>query len=168
MSPIAPEEADPPGPYGSPGLAGPADTTFVDSPVEMAMIAFPGDRFDGSIMPALAELVEQGTIRIVDLVIVRKDPAGRVTAAELSELDMFEAAAFELLDGEIGELFSQHDLAVAGGRLDPDTSAVLLLWQNSWATRLAAEVAGAGGRLVLHDRVPAALVRDALDAQLAH
>jgi hypothetical protein len=165
---MAPEEADPPGRSSSPGSVGPADTTFPDGPVEMAMIAFPGDRFDGSIMPALAELVEQGTVRIVDLVVVRKDPDGRVSASELSDLDVFEAGAFELLDGEIGELFSQHDLAVAGGRLDPDTSAVLLLWQSSWATRLAAEVAGAGGRLVLHERVPAALVRDALDTQLAH
>jgi hypothetical protein len=164
MSPESPEEADPPGLIGR---AGPVDLAHPSGPVEMALIGFPGDRFDGSIVPALAELVEQGTVRIVDLAIVRKDAAGRVTAAELSELDIFEAAAFELLDGEIGELFSRRDLAVAGGQLPPDTSAVLVLWENSWATRLAAEVASSGGRLVLHDRVPAELVRDALDAQPA-
>jgi hypothetical protein len=129
------------------------DEPVPTGPVEMALIGFPGNRFDGSIIP--------------DLVVVKKDAEGNVTAAELSQLDDDEAATFEALDGEIGELFSDEDLAAAGAQLPPDSAAALLLWENSWATRLAAEVAGAGGLLLLHDRVPADAVRDALAAQPA-
>jgi hypothetical protein len=143
------------------------DEPVPTGPVEMALIGFPGNRFDGSIIPALAELVDTGTVRVIDLVVVKKDADGNVTAAELSQLDDDEAATFEALDGEIGELFSDEDLAAAGAQLPPDSAAALLLWENSWATRLAAEVAGAGGLLLLHDRVPADAVRDALAAQPA-
>jgi hypothetical protein len=143
------------------------DEPVPTGPVEMALIGFPGNRFDGSIIPALAELVDTGTVRVIDLVVVKKDAEGNVTAAELSQLDDDEAATFEALDGEIGELFSDEDLAAAGAQLPPDSAAALLLWENSWATRLAAEVAGAGGLLLLHDRVPADAVRDALAAQPA-
>jgi hypothetical protein len=143
------------------------DEPVPTGPVEMALIGFPGNRFDGSIIPALAELVDTGTVRVIDLVVVKKDADGNVTAAELSQLDDDEAATFEALDGEIGELFSDEDLAAAGEQLPPGRAAALLLWENSWATRLAAEVAGAGGVLLLHDRVPADAVRDALAAQPA-
>ena len=55
-------------------------------PVELAVIAFPGSNFNGSVAPALAELVEQGTIRIIDLVFVRKDEDGSMIGLELDEL----------------------------------------------------------------------------------
>jgi hypothetical protein len=143
----------------------PPDEPVPTGPVEMALIGFPGDRFDGSIIPALAELVETGTVRVIDLVVVKKDAAGNVTAAEVSQLDDDEAATFDRLDGEISELFSDQDLAAAGEQLPPNSAAALVLWENSWATRLAAEVASAGGQMLMHDRIPADTVRAALAAQ---
>jgi hypothetical protein len=136
-------------------------------PVEMALIGFPGNRFDDTIIPALAELVDAGTVRVIDLVVVKKDADGNVSAMEVTQLTDDEAAVFEALDGEVGELFSEDDLAAAGAQLPPGSAAALLLWENSWATRLAAEVIGAGGQLLLHDRVPADVMREALAAQPA-
>ena len=143
------------------------DEPVPTGPVEMALIGFPGNRFDEAIIPALAELVDTGTVRVIDLVVVKKDADGNITAVEVSQLADDEAATFDPLDGEIGELFSDEDLAAAGAQLPPGSAAALLLWENSWATRLAAEVAGAGGQLLLHDRVPADTVREALAAQPA-
>jgi len=140
------------------------DEPIPTGPVEMVLIGFPGDRFDEAIIPALAELVDTGMVRVIDLVVVKKDADGNVTAAEVTQLDDDEAAMFDRLDGEIGELFSEQDLAMAGSQLAPGSAAALLLWENSWATRLAAEVAGTGGRMLLHDRVPADVLRDAVAA----
>jgi uncharacterized membrane protein len=140
------------------------DDPIPTGPVEMVLIGFPGDRIDEEIIPALAELVDTGTVRVIDLVVVKKDADGNVSTAEVSELADDEAAVFDRLDGEIGELFSHDDLAIAADQLAPGSAAALLLWENSWATRLAAEVAGTGGTLLLHDRVPADVVRAALAA----
>ncbi|HEY3141102.1 MAG TPA: DUF6325 family protein [Acidimicrobiales bacterium] len=134
-------------------------------PVEMMLIGFPGNRFDGSIMPALGELVDAGTVRVIDLVMVRKDADGNFTAAEISQLDADEADPFKDLDGEIGELFSDEDLAIAGEALAPDSSAALVLWENSWATKLAAAVSASGGQILMQDRIPADAMAEALAAR---
>lgn len=134
-------------------------------PVEMLMIGFPDDRFDGSIVPALAELVDTGTIRILDLVVLRKDLEGNVAAVEVSELDPDEAGPLDDLDGEVGELFSDEDLLTAGDELEPGSAAALVLWENSWAANLAAAVRGNGGEVLVHDRIPAEVVAEALAAQ---
>lgn len=134
-------------------------------PVEMMLIGFPGNRFDGSILPALGELIDAGTVRVIDLVMVSKDADGNVSAAEISQLDPDEADPFEQLDGEIGELFSDEDLALAGEQLEPESSAALVLWENSWAAKLVAAVSGTGGQVLMHDRIPADVVAEALAAQ---
>ena len=136
-------------------------------PAEMMLIGFPGNRFDGSILPALQELVEAGTVRVIDLVVVRKDADGEVSAAEVTELDGDDATPFDDVDGEVGELFTDEDLAMAGEQLDPDSSAVLVLWEDTWAVRLSAAVAGCGGQVLMHDRIPAAVMADVVAAGTA-
>ena len=54
-------------------------------PVEYIAIAFPGNKFSGEIIPAIQELQDAGTIRVLDLIIITKDSAGDITAIELSE-----------------------------------------------------------------------------------
>ena len=56
-------------------------------PVDYMIVAFPGNKFRGEIAPALAELVEAGTIRIIDIAFVGKSPDGDVVAMEVTELD---------------------------------------------------------------------------------
>ncbi len=56
-------------------------------PVSCAVFGFPGSNFSGEIAPALAELVDKGTIRVLDLVFAMKDLDGNVAVLELEELD---------------------------------------------------------------------------------
>ena len=138
---------------------------YVTGPVEMMLIGFPENRFDGSILPALGTLSEHGTVRVIDLVMVSKDGDGNVTAFEVSDLDEDQAAAFDDLEGEIGELFSDEDLAMAGDQLSPNTSAALVLWEDTWASALSAAISDAGGEVLMHDRIPGEVVADAIAAQ---
>ena len=66
-------------------------------PVEYGVVAFPGNKFKGEIAPALGELVESGTIRIIDLAFVLKDSDGNVAGVEL------EDAGYEVLRGVRGD-----------------------------------------------------------------
>ncbi len=131
-------------------------------PVELAVIEFPGSHFNGGIVPAIAELVNGGIVTILDLVFVTKDEDGNVVGVELNELDDDDAASFDDLDGEVNGLLSDEDLAAAGEALNPGSSAALIVWENTWARRLVTEIAGAGGRLVAHDRLDAETVQAAL------
>jgi hypothetical protein len=129
------------------------------------LIGFPENRFDGTIMPALGDLVDAGMVRLIDLIMVTKDSEGNVTAVEIDDMDDADASAFDDLDGEVGELFSDEDLAIAGERLEPNSSAALVLWENAWATKLSSAILDAGGEVLMHDHIPAEIVAAAMDAQ---
>ncbi|HKA03889.1 MAG TPA: DUF6325 family protein [Acidimicrobiales bacterium] len=133
-------------------------------PVELAVIAFPGSQFKGDIAPALAELVNNDIVHIIDLVFVTKNDDGSIDAIELSDLPGEEAAAFDDLDGEAGGLLSDSDLDLASELLEPGSSAALIVWENTWARRLVSAIANSGGHLVAHDRIDAETVQEALAA----
>jgi len=133
-------------------------------PVELAVLEFPGSQLKGEIVPALAELVDSGIVRILDLVFVTKNDDGSVDAVELADLGDDEAAAFDDLDGEVNGLLSDSDLELAAEVLDAGSSAALIVWENTWARRLVTAIGNAGGRLVAHDRLDAETVQAALAA----
>jgi len=133
------------------------------APVEYVIISFPGNRFSGEIMPALTELVDSGTIRIIDLVFIKKDADGDVVAFELDALEEGGELGLEELEGEAGELLSEQDLELAAEVLEPDSSAALLVWEQVWAERIADAIRDSGGQLVAGERIP----QDIVDAARA-
>jgi len=136
-------------------------------PVEYLLIAFPGNRFNGEIVPALTELTDKGIIHIIDLVFIRKDADGNVVAAELEDLPADVAAAFDDLDGDISDLVSDEDITIAAESLDPDSSAGLLVYENVWATRFRDAIVDSGGRLVDRGHIPPEALEAALEAAQA-
>ena len=136
-------------------------------PVEYIAIAFPGNKFSGAIVPAIKELQDSGTIRVLDLVVISKDSDGNVTAVELSETSPEEAAALGALGIAGKSLLGQEDIEDIGSALDPDSTAGLMLWENVWAARFAQSLRDADGILIANGRIPAALVEEAMDPSVA-
>ena len=128
-------------------------------PVEYLVISFPGNHFDGRVAPAIAALVEQGTVHILDLVFIKKGPAGEVTTFEFTDLD--EAAGFAEIEGEADGLLNEDDIAAVADDLAPDSSALFILWEDLWAIDLARAVRGAGGQVVAGARIPREIVASA-------
>ena len=131
-------------------------------PVEIAVIGFPENKFTGEIAPAIADLVESGTVSILDLVFITKDEDGSVAGVELNELDDAVAAPYQDLDGQAGGLLSDEDFEQIGEALDPNSSALAIVWENTWARKLIGAIQNAGGVLVAHDRIDAATVQEVL------
>jgi hypothetical protein len=132
-------------------------------PVEYMIVAFPGNKFRGEIAPALAELVESGTIRVIDLAFVGKDADGEVVAFELSDLDPDVQEGLRELGGEEGGLLNEDDLTAAAEELEPNSSAALLVWEDLWAAKLAKAIRDAGGVLLDIERIPHEVVQAAHD-----
>ncbi|MEU6927651.1 DUF6325 family protein [Streptomyces sp. NPDC046385] len=131
--------------------------------VEYVVIAFPGNRFRGEIAPELRNLVASGTVRILDLTFIKKEADGSVSYIELDALDPTEASVFDDIDGEIGGLFSDQDLALIAEELAPDSSAAVLLWEDTWAAGITSAIRRAGGELLAHERIPAEAVERAYE-----
>lgn len=130
-------------------------------PVDYAIVAFPGNRFRGEIAPAIADLVEDGTIRIIDIAFVGKDEDGNTVAMELTELDPDIQEALDKAGIEVGGLFNEGDLMDAAEGLEPNSSAALLVWENVWARKVTQAMRDAGGVLLAFDRIPHEVVQAA-------
>jgi uncharacterized membrane protein len=130
-------------------------------PVDYLVVGFPGNRFQGKIAPALAELVEAGTIRIIDIAFVGKDEEGNALAMELTELDPDVQEGLERAGIEVGGLLNEDDLIDAAESLEPNSSAALLVWENVWARKVAQAMRDAGGELLAFERLPHDIVQAA-------
>jgi hypothetical protein len=124
--------------------------------VEIAIIAFPGSKFKGEIVPALAELVDNGTVAILDLLVISKNEEGDVLSLEVAEME--DGGVFDDLDGDVMGLLSAEDIETAGELLEPGNTAALIVWENTWARNLIGAIRDAGGQLVAHDRLDAETV----------
>jgi hypothetical protein len=128
------------------------------------IVAFPGNKFKGEIVPALADLVDNGTIRLIDLAFVIKDADGNVATLEVGDLDSEVGAAFAELAGEgPGRLLNEEDLEAAAEELDPNSSAALLVWEDVWATKLKQAILNADGVLLDLERIPHEVVEAAVE-----
>jgi hypothetical protein len=136
-------------------------------PVDYMIVAFPGNQFKGEIAPALAKLVESGTIRIIDLAFVGKSANGDIVAMELTDIDPEVRKGFENAGVEVNGLFNEEDLQAAGEELEPNSSAALLVWENVWAREVAQAMRNAGGELLDFERLPHEVVQAAREAALA-
>jgi hypothetical protein len=129
-------------------------------PVSYTVIAFPGNQFNGNIAPEVAKLISNGTVRILDLVFVAKDEVGDTITLEFDQRE--ELAAFGDLDGEVGGLVNEDDLAHVADDLPPGNGALVIVWEDLWAIPLVEAVRQSGGVVVDSARIPADLVETAM------
>jgi uncharacterized membrane protein len=123
-------------------------------PVELLFVEFPGNQFSGEVAPALQELVEAGTIRVIDLVFVAKDADGNIVGIELEDLQEDARGAFNPLVEELAGLISDEDVEDLGEALEPNSSAAILLFENVWATKFRDALVNSGGQLLARIPIP--------------
>lgn len=125
---------------------------------------FPGSRFRGEIAPVLVDLVERDLIRILDLLVLKKDEDGTLEAFELSDLDASELGGIRASETELAMLLSEEDVNSLAAAIEPGSSAGVIVWENKWAAPFGAAVRRAGGQLVASGRIPVQALLAALEA----
>jgi len=123
-------------------------------PVDWIVVEFPGSRFNGQIAPVLTDLVERGTVRILDLLLIRKGDDGALDFFELGEVDDSEIGQLRAYEGALAMVLSEQDVQAVAEAVEPGSTAALLVWENTWAAPFATAVRHAGGQLVASGRIP--------------
>jgi len=133
-------------------------------PIDYLVVEFPGSHMTGEGLPLLADLVDRGIIRILDLVFVKKGLDGSIAGLAIADFDADGELDLAVFEGASSGILGQDDIDEAGGALEPGNSAVVLVYENTWAAPLAAAVRRGGGQLVAGGRIPVEAVLAALDA----
>jgi hypothetical protein len=131
-------------------------------PIDLVALEFKDNKFGGEVLAGMVNLVTEETIRILDLVILHKDEQGKVAVQELQELSPADLQLLELLRPEISGMITVEDIKVVGKKLNENTTAAIMLFENLWAIRLRQDVLEGGGRLVMHERIPTNVVTEAI------
>jgi len=134
-------------------------------PVDYLVVEFPAghENFTGEMAQELANLVESGTIRLLDLLILHKDADGSVEAFEVDDKDALDE--LRALETEIAEILAAEDVAHLAEAMEPDSTAGVVVWENRWAAPFASAARRSGGQLVATGRIPIQAIIASLEAE---
>jgi hypothetical protein len=123
-------------------------------PVDYLVVEFPAgaSSFTGEMAKELVALVDAGTIRVIDVLILTKNADGTVEAMELSDIE--ELGELEAVEAQLAELLAEEDVIKLAAAMEPGSVAGVLIWENLWAAPFAAAARRSGGQLVANGRIP--------------
>jgi hypothetical protein len=141
-------------------------TTSLDKlgPVDYLVVEFPAgaSNFTGEMAAELRALVDSGTIRVIDVLILTKDENGDVDATELGDIE--ELGELQAIEAELAELLAEEDVANLAAAMDPGSTAGVLIWENLWAAPFASAARRAGGQLLANGRIPIQAIIASIEA----
>jgi len=143
-------------------------------PVQLLVVGFEGTEARPEIRAELDRLRDSDTVRLIDLLVIRKDESGKVTAEQRSDLSVDEATemgalvgalvglgagegdedvALELAEagaaaGEDGHLLDEDQVWFVEDAIPPGTTAAVALVEHLWATPLRDAIRAADGQLL--------------------
>jgi Family of unknown function (DUF6325) len=133
-------------------------------PISYLVVEFPGSKMTGEGLPLLVDLVNQGVIRILDLVFVAKGKDGSLGIIALADLDHDGTIDLAVFEGVSSGLVSQEDLADAAPVIAAGSSAAILIFENRWAMPFIQALRRGDAQLVAAGYIPQTDLAAALDA----
>ena len=123
-------------------------------PVDYLVVEFPAgaSNFTGEMATELIALVDAGTIRVIDVLILTKNEDGSVDATELSDIE--ELGELEAVEAQLAELLAEDDVIQLAAAMEPGSVAGVLIWENLWAAPFASAARRSGGQLIANGRIP--------------
>jgi Family of unknown function (DUF6325) len=146
------------------------ESTDLDSlgPVDYIVVEFPAGKsnFTGEMAKELLALVDSGTIRVIDVLILTKNEDGTVDAAELSDIE--ELGELQAVEAQLAELLAADDVENLAAAMEPGSTAGVLIWENLWAAPFGSAVRRSGGQLIASGRIPIQAIIASIEADDAH
>ena len=143
--------------------------TDLDSlgPVDYIVVEFPAgaSNFTGEMAKELLALVDSGTIRVIDILILTKSEDGTIEAKEFS--DVGELGELQALEAQLAELLAEDDVVHLAAAMEPGSTAGVLIWENLWAAPFASAARRSGGQLIANGRIPIQAIIASIEADEA-
>ncbi len=133
-------------------------------PVDYLVVEFPPEtsNFTGEMAAEIGRLVDAKLVRVLDLMILRKEQDGTIEALEIDDLEGLDE--LRVAETQLAELLAQDDVVHLAAAMEPGTTAGVLVWENSWAAPFASAARRAGGQLIASGRIPIQAILASLEA----
>ena len=136
-------------------------------PVDYLVVEFPAgaSNFTGEMAKELLALVDAGTIRVIDVLILTKNEDGSVDAMELSDIP--NLGPLQKVEAELADLLAADDVVNLAAAMEPGSTAGVLIWENLWAAPFASAARRSGGQLIANGRIPIQAIIASIEADEA-
>ncbi len=122
-------------------------------PIDYIIVGFEGNKFDGSILKALADSIDKGIISLVDLAVVMRDEEDNVTTLNIADLGDQYALDFVEEYKPSGTAINEEDIAEVADLIEKNCAAGLLIIEQLWAKPLKEALINANGVLLAEGRI---------------
>lgn len=133
-------------------------------PIDIVILEFSGGKLAGETAGELLKLIDNGTIRLYDLLVIRKEEDGTFSGIDLTDVDDQHVGGLAVFAGARSGLLDDDDITEAADAMEPGTVGALIVYENRWAEPFVAAAVREGGRMIATSRIPAQDLLDALDA----
>jgi hypothetical protein len=122
-------------------------------PVDYLIVEFPAgaSNFTGEIAEEIVRLVDAGTIRVIDMIVIAKDADGNLDALEISDTE--DLGPLTQIEAGLAGLLAEGDVEYLAAAMTPGSVAGVLVYENLWAAPFAAAARRAGGVVIADGRV---------------
>ena len=136
-------------------------------PVDYIVVEFPAGKtnFTGEVVKELLALVDSGTVRVIDVLILTKNADGSVEATELADMD--DLGPLQAVEAQLADLLAADDVEHLAAAMDPGSTAGVLIWENLWAAPFASAARRSGGQLIADGRIPIQAIIASIEADEA-
>ena len=136
-------------------------------PIDYLVVEFPAgaSNFTGEMAQELASLVDRGIIKVLDVLIIRKDEDGAFEALEIDDLEGLDE--FRQIETGIAEILAEEDVAHLAEAMENGSTAGVLVWENVWAAPFGSAARRAGGQLIASGRIPIQAILASIEAEEA-
>jgi hypothetical protein len=136
-------------------------------PVDYLVVEFPANKsnFTGEMLQELLALVDTGTIRVIDMLILKKADDGSIDVIELEDLD--DLGELQSIEAGLAEMLAEEDIVNLAVAMEPGSTAGVLIWENLWAAPFASAARRSGGQLIANGRIPIQGIIAAMEADEA-
>jgi uncharacterized membrane protein len=127
-------------------------------PADLYVVGFPEDHVPDRVKEALLESLSSGVITLLDLTVIKRAGDGSVEVIEIENLgDEFDLT---VIDATSTGLIGDEDIETMASEMEPGTSALAILVENTWARSIAGAVIDSGAVVLAAERIPADVVNE--------
>ena len=127
-------------------------------PIELVVLKFDDPRFEGEVLREIQQVVDNGTIAVIDMLLAVRLGDDPVRVLEIAELEDPVLQRWEPVVSDIGGLLTADDAEQLSADLGPDSAVALLLFEHRWIAPIADAIERAGGSVVMSERIPRTVV----------
>ena len=133
-------------------------------PVDVVIMGFGEPEFDGSVLEELEKRVAEGTIRVLDAMVIVKAGDGIAVTLDLEDLPPEDKKALGFIETGTRGLFDSEDADTLIEGMVPGSAVVALAIEHTWAIGLRKALEKVGAEVALSFRIPGPVMEDALAA----